>query len=164
MVAIPATLRTILSPARPVRSHTLSEGCRAHSEATKTRPSLDTTAEDCGTSCAVNQSGKYSHVQVSINHPQMRAVLSLEEEKTNMSSTAMEVTRDTIGQNAPALVSHIVPRQRKYWAMPTPKMQGTTPNTVAMAIAFRRIVEFSIHCSFRKTRGKNRIEVAHYSG
>src|SRR5262249_52679697 len=148
MVEMPATLRTTLSPARPVRSHTLSEGWRAHSEATKTRPSLDTTAEDCGISCAVSQSGKYSHVQVSINHPQMRAVLSLEEEKANMISTAMDVTRETIGQNAPALVSQIVPRQRKYWAMPAPKINGMTPNTVAMAIAFRGMVEFSIHCSF----------------
>ena len=99
----------------------MSEGCRAHSLATKTRPSLDTTADDCGISCAVSQSGKYSHVHVSISHPQTRAVLSFDEEMARVIRIATEVTKQTTGQNAPALVSQTVPLQRKYWAMPRPK-------------------------------------------
>src|SRR5215510_15026438 len=92
-----------------------------------------------------------------MNQPQTRAVRSFEEETANEMRTATEVTRDTIGQKAPALVSQTVPLQRKYWAMPMPKMHGMTPNTVAVTIAFRGILAFSIHCSFRKMRGKNRI-------
>src|SRR5688572_14847219 len=83
---VPATLRTILSFARRVRSHTLSVGWRAHSLATKTRPSLVTTAEDWGISRAVNQSGKYSHVHVSISQPQTRAVRACDEPVTSETS------------------------------------------------------------------------------
>jgi hypothetical protein len=132
----------------------LSDGCRAHSLAMETSPSLVTTADDCGISLAVSQSGKYSHVHVSISHPQMRAVLSFDEEIASEIRTTTEVTKQTMGQNPPALVSQTVPRQRKYWAMPTPKMHGMTPNTVAVTIGFRRSVEFSILCSFRKSKGK----------
>jgi hypothetical protein len=132
----------------------LSEGCRAHSLAMETSPSLVTTADDCGISLAVSQSGKYSHVHVSISHPQTRAVLSFDEEIASEIRTTTEVTKQTMGQNPPALVSQTVPRQRKYWAIPTPKRHGMTPNTVAVTIGFRRSVEFSILCSFRKSKGK----------
>jgi hypothetical protein len=33
-------------------------------------------------------------------------------------------------------------------------MHGTTPNTVAVTIAFRRLGEFFIYCSFRETERK----------
>jgi hypothetical protein len=49
-----------------------------------------------------------------------------------------------MGQNAPALVSQTVPRQRKYWAIPRPNRHGMTPNTVAVTIALRRILLVSI--------------------
>src|SRR5215467_7282797 len=122
----PITLCTILSAARPASSHTLSEGCRAESPATKTRPSLGMTAEDCGIACAVSQSGRYSHVHVTISHPQTRAVLSIDEEKVNVISTANEDKKQTVGQNAPELLSQTVPLQRKYSAVPSPNTHGMT--------------------------------------
>jgi hypothetical protein len=88
----------------------------------------------------------------------MRAVLSFDEETANVTSIATEVTEQTIGQNAPALLSQTVPLQRKYWAIPIPRTHGMTPNTLAVTSAFRRIGEVSMHCSFRGLRGKNWIE------
>src|SRR5215510_13330189 len=93
-----------------------------------------------------------------MSHPQTRAVRSFDEDTAKVMRTATEVASETIGQNAPALVNQTVPRQRKYWAMPRPNRHGMTPNTVAVTIALRRRVAFSMRCSFRKTKGKNWVE------
>src|SRR5262245_7572373 len=93
----------------------------------------------------------------------MRAVLSFEEDTATVIRTATEVTKETIGQNAPALVNQTVPLQRRYWAMPRPKRHGMAPNAVAVTSALRRILAFSIHCSFRKTAGKEPDRMEYYS-
>src|SRR5215475_10773090 len=148
------TLRTILSLPRRIRLHTLSEGCRAHSPATNTRPSLVTSAEDRGISCAVSQSGKYSHVQVTIIHPKTRAVLSFDDERAMVPSTAREINRPATGQKAPALLSQTLPLQRKYWAMPAPKMHGTTPNMIAVIRPLREVSTVFICRSFQESERK----------
>jgi hypothetical protein len=80
--------------------------------------------------------------------------VSFAEDTASLINIATEVAKQTTGQNAPAPLSQTVPLQRKYWAMPRPRMHGMTTNTIAVAIHLRGLVEFSIRCSFRKTERK----------
>jgi hypothetical protein len=117
-----------------------------------TRPSLLTIAEDCGTSVAVTQSGKYSHVQVIISHAPTRVVLSPSDVLASLMNATSDAPRQTIGQNPPASVSQIVPLNLKYWPMPTPKMHAMIPNTAAIIMASRRFDELSILCPSEEMR------------
>ena len=100
-----------------------------------------------------------------MSHPQNRAVRSVDEEMASVMSIATEVTKQTSGQNAPALVSQTVPFQRKYWAMPTPNIHGMTPNTVAVTNSFPPDCGV-LHAMFLPENAEERTGsgVAHYSG
>jgi hypothetical protein len=111
-----------------------------------TRPSLLTTADDCGISTAVSQNGKYNHVQVITNQAQTCSVLSGTDAIASLMNVATDAPRQTTGQKLPASVSQTVPLHLRYWPIPVPKMHGMIPNIITLPMVLLRVDELPIFC------------------